>query len=948
MDLKSTLHLPDPEFTIPMKADLAQREPGIQANWDAASIYHEIQKSRAGRKPFVLHDGPPYTNSPIHLGTALNKILKDFVVKSRTMMGHLAPYVPGYDNHGLPIELAVLASWAEEVKKDPVRLAELGFDSKPSDAALTARLRKDLAELRTRCRSHAQRYIEVQTQQFKRLGVFGLWEKPYTTMAYEYEAEIVRTFKRLVMANQVYRGLRPVLWSPTSQTALADTEILYKDHTSKAIYVAFPLSEDPKGILTQYGDVSAVIWTTTPWTIPANLACAFHPDLNYAVVQTSRGLLLMYEGLVERVMAEFGVSGHSVLGRIQGMDLEGIEFKHPIYDRHSTAVLADYVTTEDGTGIVHTAPGHGREDFMTGLKYNLPILCPVDERGVLTEEAGEFAGTHYKQCDTVVVNRLEELGALLHVSDYFHSYPHAERDGQPVIYRATQQWFVSIDDNTLRERILEAVHQRIEWHPANSVGRIGSMIAGRPDWCISRQRPWGVGIPIFYGRESGRPVLDPQAIEYAAKLVEQEGSDAWFLREANEILPAGYKHPDTGETEFTKEVDVFDVWFDSGATHLCVLEGNVEPEWKAELPVDLYFEGSDQHRGWFNTSLVIGVGTRGEEPFRAVVTHGFVVDEKGQKISKRLGNGVDPVEACDQYGADILRLWAASVNYQDDVPIGANILKQVGEQYRTIRNTLRFLLGNLKGYSGETPSQVLDLDEWIVEQTDLLVVDVVDAYRNYDFIKASSAIHNFCTNEISKIYLDAIKDRMYCDGEDWPTRQSGQWACHQVLIKLTLLLAPILVHTAEEVYARIPGIEKRASVHLEEFPAVSEARLASIQASELQRRFAELWSHRAMVFSLFETWKAEAQVKDSQGVVCQIADRPELVALLKSFAEDLPNFYKMSWVELREGEPGASFEISPYHECARSRLRRPDVEQVEYQGETIWLSQRDRRALGIL
>ncbi|HRK20800.1 MAG TPA: class I tRNA ligase family protein, partial [Fimbriimonadaceae bacterium] len=545
MDLRATLNLPDPDFTIPMKADLPTREPEIQARWAAEGIYARIHEARKDAPTYVLHDGPPYTNSPIHIGTALNKILKDMVVKSRTMMGFRAPYVPGFDNHGLPIEQAVMRAFHER-KESP-----------------------DVVTLRRACREHAKKYIDIQTQQFQRLGVFGMWERPYTTMDYRFEAEIVRVFKKLAQLGYVYRGLRPTLWSPTQRTALADTEIVYQEHTSRSIYVRFPLVEDIGGWADGLENVYTIIWTTTPWTIPANLAVAFHPELEYVIVRSGEAHYLVLKDLSERVRQAIGAEEWVPVREILGASFEGSRFKHPIFERDSVGVLADYVTTEDGTGIVHTAPGHGREDFMTGMEYGLDILCPVDEKGILTFEAGEFQGISYKECDTAVVNRLEELGMLLNVADYVHSYPHSERDGKPVIFRATEQWFVGIDTADLRERMLQQIDQ-VAWYPKSGQARIESMVKGRPDWCISRQRPWGVGIPILYGKESGKPVMDPNAIEAIARLVENEGSDAWFDREPHEFLPEGYKHPDTGETEFRKETDVLDVWFDSGCTSLCV------------------------------------------------------------------------------------------------------------------------------------------------------------------------------------------------------------------------------------------------------------------------------------------------------------------------------------------------------------------------------------------
>lgn len=919
MDLKATLNLPDPEFGLPMKADLSRREPEILAGWESAGLYHRLMEERANCPTFTLHDGPPYTNGPIHLGTAFNKILKDFVLKSKSMQGFRTPYVPGYDNHGLPIEQAVQKKLAEK------------------------KIQPDMQTLRTACREHASEYITLQTGQFKRLGILGLWEKPYQTMEYRYEAELIRIFKRLVEVGQVYRGLKPVLWSPTSRTALADTEILYQDHTSKAIYVRFPLVHDHNGWSHDLKNVYTVIWTTTPWTIPANLGVAFHPSLEYAVVKVGDDHYVLLKDLVERVAGEVGWTSYEIVRVLLGCSFDLSKFKHPIFDRDSLAMLADYVTTEDGTGVVHTAPGHGREDFLTGAKYGLPVLCPVDERGVLTEEAGQFAGISYKDCDVAVVDALREVGHLLHVSDYQHQYPYAERDEKPVIFRATEQWFISVDDNGLRHRILGQI-EKIRWVPESGLKRIQAMISGRPDWCVSRQRPWGVGIPVFFGEESGVPVLDPVAIEAVADLVEQGGSDAWYSVAADEILPPDYKHPLTGETKFRKETDVFDVWFDSGCTGLAVLEGNVHPEWKESLPADMYFEGSDQHRGWFNTSLIVSTATTGEASFRQCVTHGFVVDEQGRKMAKRLGNVIDPNDVCNEFGADVLRLWAATVSYEDDVACGKNILKVCGEQYRKIRNTLKWLIGNLKGYDESmAPKTLWDVDEWIVEQTELLVADAVDSYNRYHFRGVLSAVHNFCVNEISAFYIDAVKDRMYCDLPDWESRRSAQAASLAVARRLIKLLAPILVFTSEEAYRCLPIADKKASIHLDTFEVPSAERLAEIQESERQMKFASLLELRAEVFALFETWKTENGVKNSQDAVAHLRLPAEQLAVVNAFdASEVANLFKMSWIFAEEGERDTRFEPSAYAQCERSRLRRPDVEQVN----GVFLTARDRRAVG--
>jgi len=942
MDLRNTLNLPDPNFTIPMKADLPNLEPTIQARWESEGIYGQIQASRSGAPVFLLHDGPPYTNSAIHLGTALNKILKDLVVKSYTMMGYRAPYVPGYDNHGLPIEQTVMKKFAAE------------------------KVTPSVVELRRACRAHAAQYIDIQTDQFKRLGVFGLWEAPYATMNFRFEAEIVRVFKRLVEGGYIYKGLRPTLWSPTSRTALADTEIVYKNHTSKAIYVRFALREDPNQILSKFANVYTIIWTTTPWTIPSNLAVAFHPTFEYAVVRVGDAHYVVLHDLVAKLAGVLKWENYEVVERFDGITLEGSSFSHPIFDRPSISVMAEYVTTEDGTGVVHTAPSHGRDDFFTGLKYGLPVPNTVDERGILTAEAGEFEGVSYKDCDVVVVDRLREVGALLDVQDYSHSYPYAERDERPVIFRATEQWFLSLEHNNLRAKMLEGIkpiplddfsadnHQAgVSWVPETGYNRIESMVRNRPDWCISRQRPWGVGIPIFYGAKSRTPVLDTVAIEAVAQLVEQEGSDAWFEKDAADILPSGYVHPDTGETEFVKETDVLDVWFDSGSTSFCVLEGNVNPLWKEHWPADVYLEGSDQHRGWFNSSLIVATALTGRPPYRQVVTNGFVTDAAGNKQSKRTGNAVDPLAASNQYGADVLRIWVASVDYQNDVPCSDAILKQFSEQYRTIRNTLKFLLGNLEGYDPASAAsvQLEELDEWMIEQTDLLIPDLVEAYRRYDYGVVITSAVNFCIKEISRFYNDAVKDRLYCGTSE--QRKSAQVASHYVLLALVKALAPIIVHTSEETWTKLrqhgllPG-DAPVSIHMATFDPPTSDRLDSIAGSELQVRFGAIRGVREDVFAAFEQWKGTDGVKDSQDVIATVTESADVLSTLRSFEpSDLANLFKMSEVELLEGGPAVAFRRSEYLKCERSRLRRPDVRIVTIEGEEVALSLRDRTVLGV-
>ncbi|MDQ2986479.1 MAG: isoleucine--tRNA ligase [Armatimonadota bacterium] len=908
MNLRETLNLPDADFTIPMKADLAIREPEMQKAWDEADLYHRILEARDGCPKFVLHDGPPYTNSPVHIGTALNKSLKDFVVRYKTMRGFYAPYVPGFDTHGLPIELAVQAKHGRLQPK----------------------------EMREACRKHAEEFIAVQTQQFKRIGVLGDWENRYATLDFAFEATVVRAFARLAEKGFLYRDLRPTHWSIGMRTALADTELVYEDHVSRAIYVRFPLTADGSEVFPGIDNLYTIIWTTTPWTIPGNLGVAFHPELEYSVFRVGDDHYLIYDGLAERVFTEIGFEQYEKIATVLGSALEGLVFKHPIFDRDSLAVLADYVTTEDGTGVVHTAPGHGHEDFATGRKYGLPALCPVDEGGVYTSEALEFEGKKITDADTFIVERLRDTGNLLKDYEYRHSYPYSERDKRPVIYRTTEQWFVDVDHDDLRGNALQEI-SRVKWIPEHGKARITAMVENRPDWCISRQRTWGVGIPVVFGVPSGEPVFDQEIFERVAKLVEANGSAAWFEASLEDILPAGYVHPKTGETEFRRETDVLDVWLDSGVTHFAVLSQKYNAKWhELTWPADLYLEGSDQHRGWFNSSLTTAVALDGAAPYRTVLTHGFVLDEKNEKMSKSRGNVVDPIVVSNQYGADILRYWAASVDYRNDVPCGDNLFKQAGEHYRRIRNTLRFLLANLYDFEPSGQALTEDIDKWAVDRASELELECCNEYDQYDFNAALSRVHNFCARELSQFYLDAIKDRMYCEAKDSPARRSGQTACHIILLKLTKLIAPLLSHTAEEVYAKTPNADRKSSVMIE----IIEPEGAALSD---EFGFSDLIDFRERLFASLEPWKTSTGIKDSQDVLVKIIAGAEHLARLQSFGDELPNLLRVSWVILQEGADVAfEFEESPYLRCERSRLRRPDVEEVN----GIPLTKRDRRVIG--
>ncbi|WP_272999511.1 isoleucine--tRNA ligase [Hydrogenibacillus schlegelii] len=799
MDYRSTLNLPRTDF--PMRANLPQLEPKIQARWDAMRIYEKVQARTKGRPKFVLHDGPPYANGDIHVGHALNKVLKDIIVRSRSQMGYDAPYVPGFDTHGMPIEHAVIT--------------QRGVDRKAVDPVT----------FRNLCRDWALHYIERQTAQFRRLGVRGDWERPYVTLEPAYEAEQIKVFGEMAKRGYIYRGKKVIYWSPSAETALADAEIEYREKTSPSIYVAFDVV-DGKGRL-EPGD-RIVIWTTTPWTLPANQAVAVHPDYRYGLFPSPHGRLLLARELVPAFQKTTGIALEEEVARFKGAELEGVRLKHPFYDRIVPVVLGEHVTLDAGTGAVHTAPGHGEEDYDVGIRYGLPILSPIDERGVFTEEAPGFAGLFYEEANGVIIERLRESGHLLHHGTIRHQYPHDWRTKQPVIYRAAEQWFASIDG--FREAMLRAIED-VRWIPPWGETRIANMIRDRGDWCISRQRLWGVPIPIFYCEDCGRPVITDETIEHVAAIFRREGSNAWYARPAAELLPPGFRCPHCGGTHFRKETDTMDVWFDSGSSHAAVLRTHPELKW----PADVYLEGSDQYRGWFNSSLSTSVAVYGRAPYETVIGCGFVLDGEGRKMSKSLGNVVDPNDIMARYGADILRLWVASVDYTADVRISESILQQIAEVYRKIRNTFRFLLGNLYDFDPARdrvpPERWPELDRYIYARLKAVIARVRQAYEAYDFHAVYTEIHQFCVQDLSAFYLDVTKDRMYTRLPDDPARRSGQSLMHEALRSLVVLLSPILPHTTEEVWSYLPG-EKAESVQLVDFPeaAPSEADEALLRA----------------------------------------------------------------------------------------------------------------------
>ncbi|MCM2674804.1 isoleucine--tRNA ligase [Alkalicoccobacillus plakortidis] len=784
MDYKDTLLMPKTEF--PMRGNLPNREPKQQELWDEMSIYEKVQKKGEGKPLFVLHDGPPYANGDIHIGHALNKIIKDFIVRYKSMTGFQAPYVPGWDTHGLPIETAL-------TKNKKIKRKEM-----------------TTAEFRALCEKYAREQIDNQREQFMRLGVRGDWWNPYITLDKGYEAEQIKVFGEMAKKGLIYKGKKPVYWSPTSESALAEAEIEYHDKRSASIYVAFKVV-DGKEVLD--GDEKFVIWTTTPWTLPANLGISVHPDLEYSVVQTGSDKFIVASGLLDTLVEELGLEAHSVVKKLKGSELEYVTAQHPFYDRESLVMNGEHVTVDAGTGCVHTAPGHGEDDFIVSRKYGLDVLCPVDDKGVMTDEAPGFEGLFYDAANKPITEKLESLGALLKLSFFTHSYPHDWRTKKPVIFRATAQWFASID--RIREDLLQAIKET-EWTPAWGENRLHNMVRDRGDWCISRQRVWGVPIPVLYA-ENGEVILNDETIAHISALFAEHGSNIWFEWDAKDLLPEGFTSEHSPNGLFTKETDIMDVWFDSGSSHQAVLHARDD----LQRPADLYMEGSDQYRGWFNSSLSTAVAVTGKAPYKGVLSHGFTMDGEGRKMSKSVGNVIAPIKVMNQLGADILRLWVSSVDYQADHRVSDKILKQVSEVYRKIRNTFRFLLGNLHDFD-PTVNRVAyedmgEVHRFMVVKLNTLIDDVKKAYDNYQFSTVYNLIHNFCTVELSSFYMDISKDTLYIEHADHPERRAFQTVMYDVLLTLVKLSAPILAHTADEVWEHIPGVTEE-SVQLTDMP----------------------------------------------------------------------------------------------------------------------------------
>jgi isoleucyl-tRNA synthetase len=881
MDYKTTLNLPKTAF--PMKANLPKLEPEMLARWEAMDIYSALRAAAAERPLWILHDGPPYANGHIHMGTALNKILKDVVVKSRGMLGNNAVYVPGWDCHGLPIE--------HQVDK------ELGLDT----ASVDVRKAMDPVVKRQKCREYAARFIDVQREEFRRLGVFGDWGNPYVTMAPAYQAIIARELGRFVGRGLVYKGLKPVHWCMHCKTALAQAEVEYEEQRTPSVYVKFPL------IGGRWPRASLVIWTTTPWTLPANLAVAVHPDEEYVALAADGEVLIVARTLADAFAKIAGLSGSRVIDTVAGRDLDGLEYRHPWIDRTGKILPADFVAMDAGTGLVHIAPGHGEEDYELGRKAGLKIYNPVDDDGRFVPEVEHFAGQTVWEANPRIIEHLRSVGALAGSVPLTHTYPHCWRCKNPTLFRATEQWFIALDSGGFRERALDAIKHRVRWVPPWGEERLYNMVLHRPEWVISRQRVWGVPIVAFYCASCEYLLLDQRLIDHVAEIFRAgTGADEWYARDVKDLLPPGTACPGCGGGEFRKETDILDVWFDSGCSHAAVLETRPELRWPAEM----YLEGSDQHRGWFQSSLLEAIGTRGAPPYRTVLTHGFVVDGTGRKMSKSQGNNVTPEELLPKYGAEVLRLWAAAEDYTEDIRLSSEILDRLADAYRRIRNTYRFLVGNLADFDparDRQPYSALDeVDRWILLRFGRLVSRVRKAYEDYQFHAVFHSVHNFCAVDLSAQYLDVVKDRLYTSSADAPRRRAAQTVCHDIFSGLTRLMAPILTFTSDEAWAHLPGRVSQ-SVHLELFPDVDARWLDERLEGEWER----LLEVRREVAKALETARQGGGIGANLEARVVFLSAPEdLPALLRAKQDLLQTLFIVSQVAFApsDGVPLVKYE----------------------------------------
>ena len=888
VDLKKTVNLPKTEFS--MKANLPTAEPKTLAKWEADKLYHAIRKARAGRQQYVLHDGPPYANGNIHLGTAFNKILKDLIVKSKSMAGFDSPYIPGWDCHGLPIE----------AKVDK----ELG----PRKAFMSA------AEIRAECRAYAAKFVDIHRTEFKRLGILGRWEDPYLTMSAEYEAVIAQAFVDFLHNGYVYKGLKPVHWCIKDRTALAEAEVEYEDHASPSIYVRFKLAGDPAALDPALAgrNVSALIWTTTPWTIPANLAISFNPKYEYVVVDTPEGAIIIAEGLLNQVAEALGLE-KKILARFPGTKLDRVVFRHPFLDRDSLGLNGDHVTLEQGTGAVHTAPGHGQEDFVICQRYGIPVYCPVDAAGRMFQAEGasgklpdELLGKTVWEANPIVIEILQRHGALAGQAKVDHSYPHCWRCHSPLIFRATEQWFIGMDREHLREKTLEAI-KHVQWYPTWGEERMTNMIAPRPDWCISRQRVWGVPITVFYCESCTEPFTDKKVLDSVVAQFREHTSDVWYSKSTEELMGPGCQCAKCGGASFRKETDILDVWFDSGSSHLAVLNAQNGLSW----PADMYLEGGDQFRGWFQSSLLVGVGLKGASPYRECVTHGWTLDANGRAMSKSLGNIIEPEKIVKKFGADLLRLWVASVDFTEDVKLSDTITDRLSEAYRKLRNTFRYLLGNLDGFEPATSvlpaEQLAGFDVWVLVKAEDLVRKCLESYRKYEFHKGYRAVYEFASNELSSIYFDVSKDPLYTSGPTSETRRSRQTALHRLNLALTRLLAPILSFTCEEVWQLTKhAAAEMPSIHMDVFPKPEDL-TAGITAA--QREQAADWDKlipmRSVVLKALDVARDEKIIGAPLEAAVTLTAGSDLYPLLEKVLPDLPGFFIASAVTLKPQAPKA-------------------------------------------
>lgn len=861
-----------------MKGDLPRREPQFLKNWYDIDIYQLIRRKSKGRPKYILHDGPPYANGDIHIGHALNKTLKDIIVKYKTMQGYDSAYVPGWDCHGLPVEHQLF----KELKLSKSEITQIDF--------------------RKKAHHYALKYVSLQKEQFQRLGVFGDWDNPYLTLTPDYEETIVKSLGILVEKGYIYRGLKPVNWCFQCETALAEAEVEYEDHLSPSIYVKFQLDETK----TYVNDSFLVIWTTTPWTLIANVACAVHPDFVYAYIKTDKGNLILAKDLLSKVLGQIGIKKYELIKLINGKDLEGLIYTHPFGLRKGCVVLADYVSKEEGTGLVHTAPGHGNEDYQTGLKYNLDIVMPVDSAGKFDASAGEFKGLNVDDANKKILEKLKFQGQLLFQSSIQHSYPHCWRCKNPLIFRATKQWFLKIDHLDLREKILSSIKKEINWIPQEGRERIQAMVELRPDWCLSRQRYWGVPIPALICNHCQEEILELKVIEKFAQLVSQEGTDAWFRHKTSEFLPADFHCPYCQANSFSSGEDILDVWFDSGVSHQAVLKKRPE----LEFPCALYLEGSDQHRGWFQSSLIPSVCIDEKPPFRSVLTHGFVVDGEGRKMSKSLGNVISPLDIIKDYGSDILRLWVASSDYNEDIRISAQILARLSESYRKVRNTARFILSNLYDFNPEIDKvnyeNLRKIDQWILFKLEKILNKVKTAYDNFEFYKVYKEIYDFCNLNLSMDYLDMIKGRLYTFATNSLERRSAQTTIYQILHVLVRLMAPILVFTTEEIWQNIPKSQKDisvASVHLLDWPQTNPlfAQQDLLPEENIEAQLKVIIELTAYVAKSLEEKRQLGLIGSSFDAKINLLTNSEIrYKYLESLKDNLGEIFKVSQVEIKK------------------------------------------------